>query len=249
MSDIRKLSDIGHLTSDIAFRCRENASMPGLIFWDVDTQYDFMRADGKLYVPEAEHIIPNLARLTRAAHQHGIRIVASADDHVPGHRELSDAPDFKETFPPHCMRGSAGQRKIPETSLTDALVIEPDPLPAPQLARRVQGHGGDILFHKHWFDVFTNPNVEPVVRELDPEAVVLYGVALDVCDKYAIEGLLRRRPQTRLSAVTDAMKPIDRAQAERLLGDWRRRGVELITTAEAVELAHQRAESPSVPRR
>jgi len=217
--------------------------MAGLIFWDVDTQHDFMRADGKLYVPDAEQIIPHVARLTRAAHQHGIRIVASADDHVPGHRELSDAPDFQATFPRHCMRGTAGQRKIPETALTDPLVIEPEPQPAAELATRVRRHAGDILFHKHWFDVFTNPNVEPVVRELDPERIVLYGVALDVCDKYAIEGLLQRRPHTHLYAVTDAMKPIDARQAERLLSEWQRRGVELITTREAEDLAQQRAES------
>jgi len=223
--------------------------MAGLLFWDVDTQYDFMRADGKLYVPEAEQILPNLGQLTSAAHAHGIRIVASADDHVPGHRELSDQPDFKETFPPHCLRGTAGQRKIQETALNDALVIEPEPLPAAELTERVRRHDGDILFHKHWFDVFTNPNVEPVVRELDPERIVLYGVALDVCDKYAIEGLLQRRPHTRLYAVTDAMKPIDAKQAERLLGQWRRRGVELITTTDAVGLVQQRAPSSPAQRR
>ena len=215
--------------------------MAGLLFWDVDTQSDFMRADGKLYVPDAEQIIPNLTRLTKAAHQHGIRIVASADDHVPGHRELSDSPDFKETFPPHCMRGTAGQRKIPETALADPLVIEPDPRPAAELTERVRRHAGDILFHKQWFDVFTNPNAEPVVRALDPERIVVYGVALDVCNKYAIEGLLQRRPHTHLYAVTDAMKPIDAGQAERLLSEWQRRGVELISTTEAVDLARQRA--------
>ena len=214
--------------------------MAGLLFWDVDTQYDFMRADGKLYVPEAEQILPNLGQLTSAAHAHGIRIVASADDHVPGHRELSDQPDFKETFPPHCLRGTAGQRKIQETALSDPLVIEPEPLPAAELTERVRRHDGDILFHKHWFDVFTNPNVEPVVRELDPERIVLYGVALDVCNRYAIEGLLQRRPHTHLAAVTDAMKPIDANQAERLLAEWQRRGVELMTTRDAVDLARQR---------
>src|SRR2546422_10104555 len=99
----------------------------GLIFWDVDTQYDFMRVDGKLYVPDAEQIIPQLAQLTRQAHEHGVRIVASADDHVPGHRELSDQPDFKDTFPPHCLRGTPGQRKIPQTRLQKPLVIEPEP--------------------------------------------------------------------------------------------------------------------------
>lgn len=222
--------------------------MAGMLFWDVDTQYDFMRADGKLYVPDAEQIIPNLARLTTAAHERGIKIVASADDHVPGHRELSDAPDFRETFPPHCMRGTAGQRKIPETTLEDPLVIEPEPLAPADLTERVRRHRGDVLFHKHWFDVFTNPNVESVVRALDPERIVLYGVALDVCDKYAIEGLLRRRPHTPLAAVTDAMKPIDAKQAERLLSDWQRRGVELLTTTEAIERARPRGRSPAVQR-
>src|SRR6058998_3950402 len=69
-----------------------------VIFWDVDTQYDFMRADGKLYVPDAEQLIPNLRKLTDYAHGHGIRIVASADDHVPEHAEISATPDWKETF-------------------------------------------------------------------------------------------------------------------------------------------------------
>ena len=99
--------------------------MARIIFWDVDTQYDFMRADGKLYVPDAEQIIPNLERLTNYAHAHAIRIVASADDHVMGHAEISDKPDWQTTFPPHCMRDTPGQRKIPATALQDPLLIEP----------------------------------------------------------------------------------------------------------------------------
>lgn len=209
--------------------------MARVIFWDVDTQYDFMKADGKLYVPDAEAIIPNLRRLTDFAHRRGIRIVASADDHVPGHRELSDTPDFRETFPPHCMRGTPGQRKLPETALRDPLVIEPDRADAEALKKRVHAHRGDLLFHKHWFDVFTNPNVEPVLEVLDPDDVVLYGVALDVCDKYAIEGLLERRPQSRIFAVTDAMKAIDTGAAEHLLKEWGEEGVRLVRTEEVVD--------------
>src|SRR3989475_10542512 len=91
--------------------------MARVIFWDVDTQYDFMKADGKLYVPDAEHIIPNLRKLTDYAHGHGVRIVASADDHVPEDPEISDAPDWKTTFPSHCLRGTAGQQKNPGAGL------------------------------------------------------------------------------------------------------------------------------------
>jgi nicotinamidase/pyrazinamidase len=210
--------------------------MARIIFWDVDTQYDFMKADGKLYVPDAEQIIPNLKKLTDYAHGHGIRIVASADDHVREHPEISDTPDWKTTFPPHCLRGTPGQTKIPETALRDPLVIEPEPAPpgGKALADRVRAHRGDLLFHKHRFDVFTNANVLPVLDVLDPNDVVLYGVALDVCDKYAIEGLLEHRPQVRLFAVVDAMKPIDRDAAEHLLKEWGEEGVRLVKTSEVV---------------
>ena len=201
--------------------------MARVIFWDVDTQYDFMKADGKLYVPDAEHIIPNLRKLTDFAHGHGVRIVASADDHVREHPEISDTPDWKATFPPHCLRGTPGQKKIPETGLRDPLVIEPD-------AQDAKAPRGDILFHKHRFDVFSNPNVLPVLDVLDPHDVVLYGVALDVCDKYAIEGLLEHRPHVRLFAVVDAMKPIDRDVAEHLLREWGDEGVRLVKTSEVV---------------
>jgi len=116
--------------------------MARVIFWDVDTQYDFMHADGKLYVPEAERVTTNLQRLTDYAHGHGIRIVASADDHVMGHPEISDKPDWQSTFPAHCMRGTPGQKKIPETALRDPLVIEPARTDAKALADRLRAHQG-----------------------------------------------------------------------------------------------------------
>src|SRR6184192_3753610 len=169
--------------------------MPRVIFWDVDTQHDFMHADGKLYVPDAERIIDNLKRLTDYAHGHAICLVASADDHVMRDAEISDTPDWKTTFPPHCLRGTPGQKKIPETALRDPLVL-------------------DVLA---------------------PDDIVLYGVATDVCNKAAIEGLLERRPHTRLFVVTDAVKGIDKDVSEQLLKDWGDEGVRLVKTKEVVE--------------
>src|SRR3989449_2305023 len=209
--------------------------MPRVIFWDVDTQYDFMRADGKLYVPEAEHIMSNLKKLTDYAHGHGIRIVASADDHVMGDPEISDTPDWKNTFPPHCMRGTPGQKKIPETTLRDPLLVEPARTDPRALTGRIRAHTGDILFHKRRFDVFTNENLVTALDVLDPEDIVLYGVATDVCDKAAVEGLLERRPHTRVFVVTDAIKGIDKDASEHLLREWGDEGVRLVKTKEVVE--------------
>ena len=53
-----------------------------LIFWDVDTQYDFMINDGKLYVPNAEEIIPILEKLYNYARKNEIQIMGSADYHT-----------------------------------------------------------------------------------------------------------------------------------------------------------------------
>ncbi|HEX7023723.1 MAG TPA: cysteine hydrolase family protein [Gemmatimonadales bacterium] len=206
------------------------------IFWDVDTQYDFMHADGLLYVPGSEEIIPVLKRLTDFAHRKGIRIVASADDHVPGHPELSPTPNFVTTFPDHCMRGTPGQRKIAATRLRNPLVIEPVAEDPRALAARVRAHEGHFLFHKHQFDVFTNPNVLPVVDALAPSRIVLYGVALDVCNKYAVEGLLQHRPKIPITLVTDAVRAIRPDAGAALLEEWERRGVAMATSEEVTSV-------------
>ena len=199
------------------------------VFWDVDTQVDFMWPDGKLYVPGAETIAENLSRLTDFAHANGIRIVASSDNHDPDDAELSDTPDFKDTFPPHCMRGTPGQARIPETALKDPLLIEPEDA-EDDLSAKLADHAGDILFHKHWFDVFTNPHVSPVVEALNIADVVLYGVALDVCVACAVEGLLQRHPGLALTVVEDAVRGIDEDGRDALLGGWQERGVTITNT-------------------
>jgi nicotinamidase/pyrazinamidase len=200
-----------------------------VIFWDVDTQHDFMAADGKLYVPDAEQIRPNLQRLTSYAHERRVHVVASADDHVSGHRELSATPDFVETFPEHCMRGTRGAEKIEETQLVSPLVIDPDPIPHEQLARTLWGHGGDVLLRKHWFDVFTNPNTERLLDVWDPTEIVVYGVALDVCNKYAIEGFLERGVPA-IHLVLDATKAIRPETVDELVAEWKRQEVNVVST-------------------
>lgn len=201
-----------------------------LLFWDVDTQVDFMRAKGKLYVPGAESLIPNLKALTQAAKKHRIPVVASADDHEPGDAELSDAPDFRTTFPPHCLRGTPGVRRIPETRRTGAVEIGHQALAMSTLRRKLRGEAPVILIHKKRFDVFTNPNTEAIVRTLAPARIVVYGVALDVCDRDAVEGLLARG-FSNLELVTDAVKPIHPQDGKALLADWKGRGVRLVSTA------------------
>ena len=209
--------------------------MTKLIFWDVDTLYDFMKSDGKLYVTGSEDIIPAVKALTDFAHSNRIPIVASADKHELSDLEISDTPDWKSTFPPHCMRGTPGQLKIEETQLQNPLVIEPELQDPGALAQQVLAHRGDFLLNKRALDVFTNANVPALLRALEPQAVVLYGVATDFCNRYAVEGLLRVLPQVELYLVSDAVRAIVPEEGERLIAGWRERGVRIVTVRQIVE--------------
>jgi nicotinamidase/pyrazinamidase len=209
--------------------------MTRLIFWDVDTLHDFMRANGKLYISGSEAIIPRLRALTDFAHQHGIPIVASADNHELSDAEISDHPDWSITFPPHCLKGTPGQLKIPETALREPMVLEPEPQDPATLLRRIRVHRGDFLLHKQTLDVFSNLNLPVLLRALEPEVIVLYGVATDYCNRYAIEGLLREVPGVTIYLVTDAIQAIVPEEGERLITDWAKRGVRMVGSAQILE--------------
>ncbi len=87
--------------------------MSGPLLWDVDTQVDFVRADGKLPVPDAEAAIPGMARLVRLAEAEGVTHLATADDHELTDPEIADDADFATTFPPHGLRGTPARRRSP----------------------------------------------------------------------------------------------------------------------------------------
>jgi nicotinamidase/pyrazinamidase len=198
----------------------------GRILWDVDTQVDFMLPWGKLYVPGAEEAAPAMRRLVEAARAAGIIHVASADDHELTDAEISEEPDFRETYPPHCLRGTRGAERIPETEQDDPVPLALTDVPEKWL------RGREFLLLKKHFDVFTNPNTDRLLERLDPEEVVLFGVATDVCDDAAIRGLLQRG--RRVVFVEDAARGLDEARTAAATTAWRERGVTFRTTDEVL---------------
>ena len=89
-----------------------------LVFWEVDVQADFMLRGGKLYVPGAEKLLPNIRRLTDAAREGRVFLVSHGCYHTP------DDPEFA-TFPPHCVKGTPGARLVPE-ALTERVITVPN---------------------------------------------------------------------------------------------------------------------------
>jgi nicotinamidase/pyrazinamidase len=201
------------------------------ILWDVDTQEDFMLPNGKLYVAGAEETVPAMRRLVEAARAAGLVHVASADDHELTDPELSDEPDFRNTYPPHCLRGTRGARKLPETDQDDPLPFGLLPFPPGLVPGLVEGRRELLLLKKN-FDVFTNPNTEPLLEALDPEEIVVFGVATDVCDDAAIRGFLLRGRKVRF--VEDAARGLDEERTAACVASWRAAGVEFATADDVI---------------
>jgi len=197
-----------------------------VILWDVDTQVDFMLPHGKLYVRGAEETVPAMKRLVDAARAAGIVHVASADDHELTDEEISENPDFGTTYPPHCLRGTRGARKVPETEQEDPVPLTLELVPERYLA------GREFLLLKKSFDVFTNPNTDPLLERLDPDEIVVFGVATDVCDDAVIRGFLQRGRKVRF--VEDAARGLDEARVAACTAAWRQAGVEFTTSDEVI---------------
>ena len=196
------------------------------LLWDVDTQVDFVHADGKLAVPGATDAVRAMAKLVAAAREAGIVHVASADDHELTDDEISDAPDFSTTYPPHCLRGTRGAEKIAETMQADPVPLALTEVPEKWL------EGREFLLLKKSFDVFTNPNAERLLERLDPQEIVLFGVATDVCNDAAIRGLLARGRS--VTFVEDAAAGLDEGRTASCLTAWKAGGVRLATADEAI---------------
>lgn len=187
-----------------------------VIFWDEDTQIDFLSPSGRLYVPGAELIVPNLIKLTFLAKQCGIPVVASTDAHYPDDPEMA-------TYPPHCLIGTPGQRKVQGTELAHQILIPNRPVQVPLEISNYE----QIVVEKQDVDVFTNPNIEKVLDTLGASLIVLYGVVTEICVAIAARGLLSRGYKVEI--VEDAIRAFDEAKGAAALKDLQQRGGSLVT--------------------
>jgi nicotinamidase/pyrazinamidase len=192
-----------------------------LLFIDVDTQIDFMLPYGRLYVQEAEQLLPILKQLTGFARAHRIPIVSSADAHG------ADDPEFKQ-FPPHCVKGTPGQQKVPETLIPSSLTVIPE-----QGTFSLPSSPVQVIVEKSSFDIFSNPNTEAVLWQLNRRQLVIYGVATDYCVRAAALGARARGYEVKV--VEDAIKGITPEDCAKALEEMRRAGSEIISARTILE--------------
>jgi nicotinamidase/pyrazinamidase len=168
-------------------------------YFDIDTQIDFVYPGGALYGKGAERIVPAVAELNREAAAQGIPLISTMCAHS------EDSAEFR-VWPPHCVVGTAGQRKAAATVLDDS--------------------SKQIIIEKDDLDIFSNPTVVPLLDKLAIDECLVYGVFTEYCVKCAIMGLLKTGRKVKL--VTRATAHISEAEADRVIRDFIAAGGECV---------------------
>jgi nicotinamidase/pyrazinamidase len=191
------------------------------VFFDVDTQIDFLFPAGALYVPGAERMVKTFGALTRFAGSNRVKIISDTDAHA------EDDPEFK-IWKPHCVVGTAGQQKTANTLLNHRLVMSS----AHGSFRAIRSRVADvpqIIVEKQSLDCFTNPNLHPLLDAIGADRYVVYGVVTEYCVRCAAFGLLQTGAQVEL--VTDAIKSLNTSDEQDVLQRFQAQGGVLTTSA------------------
>ena len=198
------------------------------IFWEVDVQADFMLPGGKLYVPGAEKLLPNIRKLTDAARRDEVFLVSHGDFHP------ANDPEFKQ-FPPHCLKGTAGAEFVPEALAENFVRVENDVnAKLPEDLFKCQ----QIILEKQSLDIFETHHANGLVERLGNTAeFVVFGVVTEYCVSCAVKGLLKRKRQ--VAVVRDAIETLAPEVGNKTLAELQSLGAKLVTTDEILEKVAQ----------
>jgi nicotinamidase/pyrazinamidase len=194
------------------------------IFWEVDVQADFMLPGGKLYVPGAEKLLPNIRKLTDAARRGEVFLVSHGCFHP------ANDPEFKQ-FPPHCLQGTAGAEFVPEAFAENVVRVKNKvDAKLPEDLYEFQ----QIVLEKQTLDIFESHHADTVVERLgDSAEFVVFGVVTEYCVSCAVKGLLKRK--RRVAVVRDAIETLAPEVGDKALVELQELGATLVTTDEILK--------------
>ena len=112
------------------------------------------------------------------------------------------------SWPAHCIKGTVGQQK-PASTLVGQTVVE-----------------------KRTTNCFVGTKLMELLDTLNAERFVVYGVVTEICVKHAAFGLLQRG--VKVEVVTDAVRSLNRKDAEAMYREFAALGGTLLTVEQAL---------------
>ena len=189
------------------------------ILLDIDTQRDFLLAEGKACVQNHSEVLANIRRIIAWSRYRHIPVISIAEVH-PNHNGASALT--------YCVDGTAGQRKISYTLLSDRASFPADDfntLPAELWCSYRQ-----IILHKRCTDPFDEPRIERLLTEVQADEFFLMGAGTEDAIKATALGLLQRSKN--VSIVVDALGSHNSKEARLAIRKIKAKGANLIETGD-----------------
>lgn len=197
------------------------------ILIDIDTQKDFLLAEGKACIRNHRRILAHIRRVMAWARSEHIPIISTAEVYPNNNGESTDG---------HCIDGTDGQKKVRYTLMKDRVSFAADgntDLPRDMLRRHRQ-----VILHKRCVDPFDEPRIDRLLSELRASEFILVGTSLEGSVKMTALGLLQRGKK--VTVVIDAVGTRDKKDAKLTLRKMETKGAKLIETRRLAGTSHLR---------
>jgi nicotinamidase-related amidase len=197
------------------------------ILVDIDTQKDFLLADGKACIRNHRRVLAHIRRVMAWARAQHIPIISTAEVYPSNNGD--DAAR-------HCIDGTEGQKKVRYTLLGDRVTFAADgntDLPRDMLRRHRQ-----VILHKRCVDPFDEPRIDRLLSELRAGEFILVGTSLEGAVKMTALGLLQRGKK--VTVVVDAVGTHNKKEANLTLRKMETKGARLIETKKLAGVSHLR---------
>lgn len=184
----------------------------------VDMQYDFLPG-GALAVRDADQILPPVRGLVGEFTESGLTIVFVRDWHPDDHCSFSPTPNFKDTWPKHCVHDTPGARLA---------IVRPEGAIIVSKGFRQQEEaysGFDGLVSAPGSDPYKASNLEGLLHERGIEQVWIVGLATDYCVKFTALDAIKYGFRT--VVVTNACRGLSLETSVAALGEMEKAGAAL----------------------
>jgi nicotinamidase-related amidase len=195
---------------------------------DINTQRDFMLADGGACIRNHRRVLTHIRRMMAWARAKNTPIISTC--------EIYPADNNHNGDPRYCVDGTPGQQKISYTLMPNRIVFPADgntDLPRDMLRRYQQ-----VVLHKRCEDPFDEPRIDRLLSEVCAAEFVLVGACAETAVKAAALGLLQRNK--RVAVVVDAIGYHDSREAKMAFRKMEAKGARLVETRRLAGASHLR---------
>ncbi len=207
--------------------------------FEVDPLNDFVNQDGALYVPGSNEIKENIRKISQTGNKKGYRAFGTSDRHFYSDEEISDNPNYTDTFNAHCMDRTKGQKRI--YGLANNILFVENKINekgdiriySEEDLRKIAESENNVIFEKQTTNVESNPYFKRLMGMISQDEFIVYGVATDYCVKATVSALMNAGKKVIL--VSDAIKGITPEGEKRTLEEMVKAGARFVTTKQILE--------------